>query len=450
MLNAPSWQLGAEAIAIKIRWLGVALGYLYVNLGSSSGDQFLLNALIGLGACFTILDTVISRRGLVLFGQYPLTVSVLEAVFIGLLCYFDAGLQSPFRYYYLLSVICTAIRHSARVTYLTCALDCASFVTLSFAIPDSGQEPYAVPWMIVVLVWVSWASSALAGLLKRAGEHLRKLNSALRENQAMLEQRIEDRSRQLRDAQAMVLHQEKMAGFGLLAAGIAHEVGNPLTSISSLVQMLQRRATVDQDEYSTQKLALVGGQLKRIQITLRELVDFSRPANPQPGRFRVGEVVREAMNIAKYYKGTKSCRIETDLPEDLPVFEGLRDQFVQVFFNLILNALDATSKDGRIWITAQCDAEEVCISVADDGCGLAEEHWARLFQPYFTTKRQGTGLGLFVTQKLVEQHGGRVAFQSVPGDGTTVSVYLPLLIALPSSRPRDASAREGGAQPESV
>src|SRR4249919_4032071 len=108
--------------------------------------------------------------------------------------------------------------------------------------------------MLVVLAWVTWASDAMALLLQRVGEHLGRLNAALRGNQTQLEARIAERSRELQEAQAHVLHQEKMAAFGLLAAGIAHEVGNPLTSISSLIQMLQRR---EQDGYTQEKLSLV-------------------------------------------------------------------------------------------------------------------------------------------------------------------------------------------------
>src|SRR5205807_3530638 len=127
---------------------------------------------------------------------------------------------------------------------------------------------------LVVIGWVTWASSSLASLLKRVGDHLGELNRELEEHRALLEARIVERTRELQESQARVLHQEKMAAFGLLAAGIAHEVGNPLTSISSLIQMLQRR---DQDAYTREKLTLVSGQLDRIQTTLRELVNFSRP-----------------------------------------------------------------------------------------------------------------------------------------------------------------------------
>src|SRR5262245_7687450 len=292
------WELAAEAIALKIRWFGLLFGYVHVNAGDP-GDQrrLVLNALLSLGALYALLDTYFSFRGRVFLGRFPLLISGMEALFIGLLCYYHDGLESSFRYYYLLSVICCAIRYPTRVTYATFALHSASYTLLSLALPESQQSQLALWLTVVVLGWVTWACDALAFLLKRVGDHLHRLNAALQENQALLEARIAERTHQLHEAQAHVLHQEKMAAFGLLAAGIAHEVGNPLTSISSLVQMLQRRHT---DAYTGEKLALVSGQLQRIQTTLRELVNFSRPASDERTRVSLAEIVGEALNIAKY------------------------------------------------------------------------------------------------------------------------------------------------------
>jgi signal transduction histidine kinase len=275
----------------------------------------------------------------------------------------------------------------------------------------------------VVLGWVTWAASAMSLLLKRFGEHLGKLNNALRENQTLLEARIEERTRELQEAQAHVLHQEKMAAFGLLAAGIAHEVGNPLTSISTIVQMLEKRGL---DDYTRERMALVGGQLQRIQGTLRELIEFSRPASTERTRCALAEIVEEALHIAKYYKGMKSRAIASEIPADLPELFAVRDQLVQVFLNLILNAIDATEKYGRIDIQAVRDGDRLVTTVRDDGAGIPPGQVPKLFQPYFTTKKHGTGLGLFVTRQLVEEHGGEVSFTSTVGEGTEFRVALPI------------------------
>jgi signal transduction histidine kinase len=428
------WELAAETIALKIRWFGLLFGYVLVNAGDHPGqDRLVLNAILSLGAVYALLDTYYSIRGRVFLGRSPLVVSFMEALFIGLLCYFHTGLESSFRYYYFLSLICCAIRQPSRVTYTTFGLHCASYTLLYLALPEDGRSPLALLLTLVILGWVTWASDAMAFLLKRVGEHLSRLNRALQDNQAQLEARIAERSRQLEEAQAHVLHQEKMAAFGLLAAGIAHEVGNPLTSISSLVQMVQRR---NPDGYTRDKLSLVRGQLQRIQTTLRELVNFSRPASSERTRVALADILAEALNIAKYYKRTKGRIIAPAVPPGLPPLFGVRDQLVQVFLNLVLNAVDATPRGGRIELgVSRCDGH-LEVSVRDDGPGIAPEHAGRLFQPYFTTKSNGTGLGLFVTRKLVADHGGTVEFASKPGEGTIFRVRLP---ALSDPAPKEGS-----------
>lgn len=411
------WDLDAEAVAIKIRWFGLVIGYLYANLGSSA-DPMPLNAILALGFAFTLLDTYYSWRGRVVLGASPLVVSCLEALFIGLLCYSDGGLGSPFRYYYILSLICCALRYPPLITGVTCGLACLSYVLLYLAVPEAQRDAAALALGLIVLGWVTWTAVALARLLHR-------LNSRL-------EERIAERSRELQESQAQVLHQEKMAAFGLLAAGIAHEVGNPLTSISTLIQLLERR---DPDEYTRERLSLVNAQLTRIQSILRELVTFSRPASDSRDRVSLREIVDEALGIAKYYKGVKGRAVRADIPHDLPPIHGIRDQLVQVFFNLVLNAIDATKKGGSVTISAHEEAGRVVATVADDGSGIDPQHRVRLFRPYFTTKKHGTGLGLFVTKKLVESHGGTVECESNPGEGTIFTLSFPAL----NDRPGDLS-----------
>jgi two-component system, NtrC family, sensor kinase len=422
---APSrWELAAETIAVKIRWFGLLVGFVLVNVVDHPPERrVILNAILALGTLYTIFDNYFSFRGSVFLGRYPLVISSMEALFIGLLCYYDEGLESPFRYFYFLSLICCSIRYPSRVTYLTCALHCLSYGVLYFALP---AEPRGLSYFVLTLVvlgWVTWASSALAQLLKAVGDHLGRLNDALQKNQAELEARIAERTRELNEAQAHVLHQEKMAAFGLLAAGIAHEVGNPLTSISSIVQILQRR---DYDEYTQAKLALVNGQLQRIQTTLRELVEFSRPASTERSLVALADILDEALSIAKYYKRTRGRIAPPALPLDLPPLYAVRDQLVQVFLNLILNAIDATDRTGLVELGVEREPGGVSVMVRDDGCGIAAKDVPRLFQPYFTTKKHGTGLGLFVTHKLVTDHGGTVAFQSGVGGRTVFRVFLPL------------------------
>jgi signal transduction histidine kinase len=419
-----SWQLPAEAITVRMRWFGLCVGYVLVNVLRRGEHQPELNAILTLGAVYALLDTIWSLRGRVFLSPAPLFISLMEAVFIGLLCYFDQGQESLFRFYYFLSLLACAIRWEPRVTYATFGLHALSFTILALGSgrPD-GSEVQSLLLMIIFMGWVTWASTALVTLLKAASARLSELNAELRHNQEQLEQRINERTRELQESQALIVQQEKQAAFGLLAAGIAHEVGNPLAAISSLVQMMNRR---ELDEYMHARLGMVDEQLRRIQRTLRELVGFSKPASNQVTLCDIHDIVQSALNVAKYYKRRKGRQIITDFAEDAPRVEIIRDQMLQVFLNLVLNALDATEEGGTISITTRCRDGGLTIDVADDGHGIESASQPRLFEAYFTTKPTGTGLGLFVCRNMVEAMGGRIRLAESSPAGTRFTVWLPI------------------------
>ncbi len=422
--NEADFELAAEAITVQIRWFGLGMGYVLVNFIQRQTNQPILNGILTIGAVYALVDTLWSLRGRVFLSKWPLVISLMEAVFIGFLCYFDGGVESPFRFYYFLSLLVCAIRNTGVITYSTYALHSVSFAALT-----SSSEAYRVIddrtqllLMLVLMGWFTWASTSLADLLKAAGRRLSQLNDELRRNQLLLEERISQRTQELQESQALIVHQEKQAAFGLLAAGIAHEVGNPLAAISSLVQLLNRR---DADDYTRERLQMVDDQLRRIQRTLRELVDFSRPATNQYSQCDVHEIVQAALDIAKYYKRKKGKRIVTRFSENLPKSRVVRDQLVQILLNLILNAMDATKEGGTIEITTSLESGRIRVSIIDDGHGISPTEQERIFQPYFTTKETGTGLGLFVCKSLIDQMpDAEIELTDVSAQGTTFSVFV--------------------------
>jgi two-component system, NtrC family, sensor kinase len=442
----PPWDLAAESIVVKIRWLGVIMGYVLVQTRTGLHNPSAVRAYLALGAGYAALDLVFWRMGEVFLKRWPLFVSFMESVFIALLCYHDTGLESPFRWYYLLSLICCAIRYRPVVAWWTLGFHCISLVSLAWSLGFGTEAKSAWPLTIVIMAWVTWASSSLAGLLKAAGEQLRGLNSELVRTRAELEERVAERTDALRTSQARVIQQEKMAAFGLLAAGIAHEVGNPLAALSSLVQMLKRRGP---DPYTSEKLDLAGRQLHRIERTIRELIDFSRPASQAVTRFRVGDVVDEALGIAKYYQRTKQRVISTDIPMALPPVTAVRDHLTQVILNLVLNAIDATDDQGRIHLQARAEDGWMELSIEDDGRGISIADRCRLFQPFFTTKPHGTGLGLFVSRQILEDFSGTLTYRSEPGQGSTFTIRLPgeagVTAAPPSWNVGDRDGKDPGA-----
>jgi signal transduction histidine kinase len=417
------WELSAESVVVKLRWFGVVMGYILVQTRTGLHDPWAVRAFLALGAGYAALDLAFWWMGEVFLERWPLFVSVMESVFVALLCYHDTGLNSPFRWYYLLSLICCSIRYRAAVAWWTVAFHSLTLVCLALVLGTSSMWQSTLPLTLTILVWVTWASSSLAGSLHGAGKQLEQLNGELAAAHANLERRVEERTEALRASQARLVQQEKMAAFGLLAAGIAHEVGNPLTAVSSLVQILKRRGP---DPYTAEKLDLAARQLQRIERTIRELIDFSRPAYTAVTRVRISDVVDEALGIAKYYQRTKERTIATDVPVELPAVMGVRDHLTQVVLNLVLNAIDATNDQGRINVAARREGESLVLSIDDDGRGISIADRCRLFQPFFTTKTHGTGLGLYVSRQIVEDNSGSLSFRSEPGEGSTFLVRLPL------------------------
>lgn len=418
--NPNRFELDAEAITVRIRWFGVVVGFLLVNLlsldsdlGYSQRSVPVLNVILSIGVLYVALDTLWSHRGKVFLSNWPLAVSLLEAFFIGLLCYFDLGQDSAFRFYYFLSLLVCAIRYSPEITYATFLFHATGYTILLLAVPTSSIVPWII--MVVSMGWVTWASTRLASLVRRASDRLRQVNE-------QLESTIQERTQELRESQAMLVQHEKQAAFGLLAAGIAHEVGNPLAAISSLVQILKRRTT---DVPTQERYVMIGDQLRRIQGTLRELVDFSRPANTQESLCDIHQIVESALSIAKYYKRRKGKRILTRYARGIPALRIVHDELVQVFLNLILNAMDATPEGETIEIVTSLESGWVRIAVHDTGLGISPEHQAMIFDPYFTTKDTGTGLGLFVCRQILERRsGGRIELTESGPTGTTISVLV--------------------------
>ncbi len=422
-----AWELAAESIVVRIRWFGIAMGYVLALSRSGLHSASAVCAFLALGAGYAALDTAFHRMGEVFLDRWPLFVSSMESIFIALLCYHDTGMDSPFRWYYLLSLICCAIRYRPAIAWTTFGLHCLSLAALAWWLGQGRSAWLALPLTVTILAWVTWASSALVSLLKATGASLEQANAALERHGADLERRVAERSAALRAPQARVIHQEKMAAFGLLAAGIAHEVGNPLAALSSLVQMLQRRGP---DPYTAEKLGLADRQLGRIQRTIRELVDFARPASTARGKVRLADVVEEVLGMAKYYHRMGDRAITSMVPDDLPMIAAPRDHLTQIILNLVFNAIDATTKGGKIHLAIEREPGGLALTVADDGRGIAQHERERLFQPYFTTKPQGTGLGLFVSRQIVEELGGTMDYTSEPGRGATFRVVLPAIVSV--------------------
>ena len=229
-----------------------------------------------------------------------------------------------------------------------------------------------------------------------------------------------------RQLEQQLVHTQKMESMGTLAAGIAHEVGNPLASISSIVQVLRR--TID-DEFARGRLDLVQTQVQRINKIIRDLVDFSRPSNYKLQPTDVVQLVVDAVEIVKLGKKAKAIRFETDVRTQVPMLYLVPDQLSQVFINILLNGVDAMDgKPGVISTAVTKDDEYVTVSIRDEGEGIKPEHIGKVFEPFFTTKKvgEGTGLGLWVSYGIMKSFRGDITVESKYGNGARFIVTIPL------------------------
>jgi PAS domain S-box-containing protein len=223
-----------------------------------------------------------------------------------------------------------------------------------------------------------------------------------------------------------LVHAQKMESIGTLAAGIAHEVGNPLASISSLVQVVQRTII---DEFAREKLGLVESQVHRITKIIRDLVDFSRPSKYQLQPSDLVKILTDAVEIVKMGKKAKQVTFYTHVRQQIPLLSLVPDQIAQVFINILLNAVDALhGKTGTITTDFERDDTRVRVTITDDGAGISPENLSKIFEPFFTTKRvgEGTGLGLWVSYGIIRSFRGDITVTSEPGRGTAFSITLPL------------------------
>ena len=302
-----------------------------------------------------------------------------------------------------------------------------------------------------------------------------KMNDRLKENQESLEnylESLESANKKLKQAQEELIRTEKLASIGRFAAGVAHEVGNPLGAILGYTGILQKEG-LDHGE-ARDYLKRIEKEIERINRIVRELLDFARPSKFEIEAVQVNKILESTLSLLSYQKNFKNIETQLDMRQDLPLIKGDESQLSQVFINIILNAVDAMPDGGILRIQTATgvmenpDAERipgiysrrrkndpmesdysrlrradpltalfrrfsqgnrsVQIRISDTGTGIKKEDLENIFDPFFTTKApdKGTGLGLSISLRIVESLGGEIKVNSEVGRGTTFEVYFPV------------------------
>jgi two-component system NtrC family sensor kinase len=273
--------------------------------------------------------------------------------------------------------------------------------------------------------------NSMMAALKQSGRELREWNHTL-------EQKVEERTRALRQAEAETVRGEKLASVGLLAAGVAHELNNPLTGILTFSSLLRKK--LPDGSPDAEDLDLVIKETKRSAAIIRRLLDFAREKAPEKKFTDLNRLIEDTVRIVESPAQLADIAIELDLDRTLAPVWVDANMIEQVVMNMLVNAQQAIDRQGRITVRTRraprpmspepgaAPVPMVEISIIDTGCGIAEGDLKRIFDPFFSSKEvgKGTGLGLSVSHGIVRAHGGLIEVQSRPGEGSTFRVYLPL------------------------
>jgi len=236
-------------------------------------------------------------------------------------------------------------------------------------------------------------------------------------------------------AQQRILQSEKLAAIGQLAAGIMHEINNPLATIGACVAALENRledevpaaAQAGMVEY----LQIIDKEVQRCEGIVDGLLDFSRPKGKAKGEVNVSTILEDTLFLLKHHERFRKIEVSRELAEDLPTLHANAEQLIQVFMAIMLNALDAMEEGGALSVRSHLGTvhpDEVEVEIEDNGAGISRLDLPKIFEPFYTTKPpgRGTGLGLSVCYGIVAEHGGRIEVESQPTRGSLFRVYLPV------------------------
>jgi len=258
-----------------------------------------------------------------------------------------------------------------------------------------------------------------AGSRDEIGDLARSFNEMTRD---LLETR-----RRVEDANRKLIQAEKLASIGRISASIAHEIRNPLTSVKLNIQKLMQNEHLDEEDKEHLSISQEGiGQIEKF---IKELLNFTRVSDLNPERFSVVQIMEETLKMMRNSFLEKTILLEKRFAADLPAVVVDGDKMRQVFLNILRNAVEAVEEGGKIGLALSRIKENgvprIRVRISDDGCGIPEKDWENIFEPFYTTKPSGFGLGLSNARKIVEQHRGSLRVTKTKGKGTTFEVRIP-------------------------
>ena len=225
------------------------------------------------------------------------------------------------------------------------------------------------------------------------------------------------------------LESERVSSIMQLAAGVAHELGNPLNSLTIHLQLIERKlkkisSKSDGDQLG-ESLQVCQGEVKRLDGIISNFLEAVRPQKPELNELNLVELVEEVLRVQEAELSDRKIEVKVEVKQDLPLILGDRGQIKQVFFNLLKNAMEAMQPGGSLRVLARCDDDYAYLQFIDTGSGISEEDLPKVFRAYYTTKKDGHGLGMMIVERIMRDHGGHINIESCKKAGTGITLQFP-------------------------
>jgi signal transduction histidine kinase len=371
---------------------------------------FLLFLVAGLQIAEPRVPALAARRGSVIANLLKLGLGFVIISYSG-------GLTSSYYWILLIPVVSAATTLGVGGTALFTVLACATY--LSFLLQVDWELYRLDPDQVAELSLRLISLAVIGFLTQRLAEANRQ--ETLRA-QAVADQ-LAEANRNLQEAEAVARRSERLAALGQLSAGLAHELRNPLGTMRASAEML-RTSLPAGNEVAAELAGFISSEVDRINSLVTRFLDFARPLELRLEPAELSEVIDRA--IAQLERDTpRQVTVYKNYSPDVPPFPFDAELIERVVYNLLLNAAQATQPGGAVTVKTRPVDGDVEVSVIDRGAGIHPDHLENIFNPFFTTKKEGAGLGLSVVSKIVDLHGGRITVESEPGKGSVFRLFLP-------------------------
>jgi signal transduction histidine kinase len=402
-----------------LRWVrpqDLVLLVLFVGVAATSptldaSEVALLLALAALHIAEPRVPFLSTQRGKVVW-------IVLQLLCAYLLIGFTGALNSHYYLILLLPVVSAATYFGVMTTLLFTLLAYGAYISFLIFVDFSRYTIDPDQVRVLVLRFIFFAI---------AGNFVNMLSEALRVQSTNYRKAAEDlaeANRNLNAAEAAVRRSDRLAALGQLSAGLAHELRNPLGTIKGSAEMLARSVAAEND-VAREVAGFISSEVDRSNALVTRFLEFARPLKLKLAKADVGQVLDRAVALVERDAPQYGATVYKNYSPDLPPFSFDSELMERVFYNLVLNAAQASADDGAVTVKTRPVDGGAEVSVIDRGQGIDPKIFDQIFNPFFTTKPEGSGLGLAIVSKIVDEHGGKMAVESEPGKGSVFRVFLP-------------------------